>query len=139
MATLWLRRGRSPRGKTIWTPHGDLSEISQDYAVYRVYGVRALPIYVGMTCDLERRLYEHDRRSAWWGEAKLIAATGEYRDAYAAAAGEGFAIRMLDPPRNTAGTDRGRAPAIYWPSGELVFEKPQLATRSFVHSRRIAS
>jgi hypothetical protein len=137
--TLWIRRGTSKRGATIWTPRDALLTISQDYTVYRVYGRKALPIYVGMTCDLDRRLYEHDRRSAWWVEAKLIAVTGGYRDRYAAEAAEGFAIRMLAPPRNISGTDRSRPPARYWPSGELVFQRPELATRTFVHNQRRAS
>lgn len=84
-----------------------MSEVTESssvlYAVYRAYRGRKL-LYVGSTCDLPRRIKEHERRRTWWPEVTRV--TVKYHaDRESAWAEEYAAIRKLRPVHNVAGSE----------------------------------
>lgn len=89
-----------PHRTRLWeTPH----------FVYTIRDSDGLPMYVGMTCNLDRRLREHSHRQVWWGNVASVEST-RVRGSHAARLAEGALIRQLRPRRNTAGVLVGASP-----------------------------
>jgi hypothetical protein len=68
-------------------------------AVYQAFGQNSRLLYVGMSCDPERRLGEHRRYSPWWPE--VVRVDEEWFDnQWIAADVKTYLVRTSDPVYN---------------------------------------
>lgn len=73
--------------------------MSRDYYVYRVYDVEDQLLYIGVTGDMKRRRWEHERRAWWRREAHRWEVDGPFDKIHAHQV-ETAAIRAEDPIHN---------------------------------------
>ena len=69
--------------------------------VYRVFDAEGALLYVGMTCNVLKRMQAHARTKDWWPQAETVEAAW-YPDSASAFAAEQEAIRMERPLHNKA-------------------------------------
>lgn len=72
---------------------------SRPHYVYRIYNWSNVLLYVGVTSDVKRRLYQQQRDKEWWPEVGSHTSV-EYPGRPAALAAEKAAIQAEDPKYN---------------------------------------
>lgn len=70
--------------------------------VYRAYAADGTALYIGMTGNLERRLFEHQRRAPWWSRVRKIRIE-HFDKRYHAITAEEAAIAEENPAFNQRG------------------------------------
>jgi excinuclease UvrABC nuclease subunit len=79
--------------------------LNMPHALYRFFDGRGRLLYVGISGELPRRLYEHDRDRSWWTEVVQI--TVEWLSGrHEALRAEQVAIKTEEPLYNTQGVEK---------------------------------
>lgn len=89
-------------------------------ALYRAFAADGTLLYVGISNSVSRRVSQHEREKAWWGEVKSITLE-HYPSRAGAVAAERGAILTEAPEHNIALTrPRRRRPTACVAEGEVI-------------------
>ena len=76
-----------------------MKDMSQPASVYFAYDIDGKPLYVGVTADIKKRIYQHSISSEWHPKLARLEVE-DYGDRLAAECAERDAIIRLNPPYN---------------------------------------